>query len=555
MKHINIITIIFVIGAVLFTCTLLFNPTVLGITAKDTLYENTLFDKDEITTVNITISDEDWADMLENPLEEEFHLCDITINGETYESIAIRTKGMTSLSSVANSDSDRFSFKIKADEYVSGQSFDGLDEFVLNNIYQDATYMKEYLSYEMMDYIGVDTPLYSYAAVYINGEYFGLYLIVEALEEDFLDRVYGADYGELYKPESTSGGMGDRTTDEEGEGDQMPGGNMTRMDFGNRTIPDVNMTEMMGQMGGFGGMSGSGGGADLVYSDDDSESYSQIFDNAATDTSKSDENQVITALKNLNEGTDLETYVDVDEVLRYFAANTALVNLDSYVSSMKHNYYLYEDDGQISILPWDFNLAFGSYGNSDASGAVNFPIDTPVASGVSLEERPLIGVLLETEEYTELYHAYLERIATEFYGESFTKRIAAIDSLISDYVESDPTAFYTYEEYQTAIVTLAEYGDLRAESILGQLNGTIPSTEEGQTENPDLLVDVSGLNFSAMGSMGGLDAKQTTLAKQTEGLRVGGGGGMGGGDRNTMDFENMTMPEGMTLPEGFTAPA
>lgn len=536
MKHINIITIILVTGAVLFTCTLMFNPTVLGITAKDTLYESTLFDKDGITTVNITISDEDWADMLENPLEEEFHLCDITINGETYESIAIRTKGMTSLSSVANSDSDRFSFKIKADEYVSGQSFDGLDEFVLNNIYQDATYMKEYLSYEMMDYIGVDTPLYSYAAISINGEHFGLYLMVEALEEDFLDRVYGADYGELYKPESMSGKMGDWTTD--GEGGQMPGGNMTQMDFGNRTMPDVNMTEMMGQMGGggFGGMSGSGGGADLVYTDDESESYSQIFDNAVTKISTSDEKRIITALKNLNEGTDLETYVDVDEVLRYFAANTALVNLDSYVSSMKHNYYLYEDDGQISILPWDFNLAFGSYGNSDASGAVNFPIDTPVANGVSLDERPLIGVLLENEEYTELYHAYLEKIATEFYGDSFDERIAAIDSLISDYVESDPTAFCTFEEYKAGIQTLAEYGDLRAESILGQLNGTIPSTEEGQSENPDLLVDASDLNFSAMGSMGG-------------------GGGMGGGDREMMNFENMTMPEGMTLPEGFAAPA
>ena len=511
MKHINTITIFLIAGAVLFTCMLMFNPAVLGIAAKDTLYESTLFDKDGITTVNITISDENWADMLENPLEEEFHICDITVNGETYDSVGIRTKGMTSLSSVARSDSDRYSFKIKADEYVSGQSFDGLDEFVLNNLYQDATYMKEYLSYEMMDHIGVDTPLYSYAAVYINGEYFGLYLMVEALEEDFLDRVYGADYGELYKPESTSGEMGDRTTGEEGDRMQeMPGGNMTQMDFGNRTMPDVNITEMTGQMeqmggggGGFGGMSASGGGADLVYTDDDLDSYTQIFDNAVTDVKKSDEKRVVTALKSLNEGTDLETYADVDEVLRYFAANTALVNLDSYVSSMKHNYYLYEKDGQISILPWDFNLAFGAYGTSGASDAVNFPIDTPVASGVSLEDRPLIGVLLEDGEYTEPYHAYLKRIATEFYGDSFTERIAAIDALIGNYVASDPTAFYTYDEYKTAIVTLAEYGDLRAESILGQLDGTIPSTEEGQSENADLLVDVSGLNFSAMGSMGG----------------------------------------------------
>ena len=551
MKYINIITIILIVGAAIFTCILMFNPTILDITEKGTLYESTLFDKDEITTVNITISDENWADIQENPLEEEYHLCDITINGDTYESVAIRTKGASSLSSVSSSDSDRYSFKIKADEYVGGQSFDGLDEFVLNNCYLDTTYMKEYLSYEMMDYIGVDTPLYSYAAISINGEYFGLYMMVEAPEEDFLERLYGSDYGELYKPDSISGQMGGQM----GVGDIMPDAavnttafdnqidmttfNMTGMPAMNITMggqmgageimPDAivnttafdnqtdrttfNMTDrpamnmmmpaMGGAAGGVGSMSESGGGADLVYTDDDTDSYSQIFDNAVTDTSTSDEKRVITALKNLNEGTDLETYVDVDEVLRYFAANTAVVSLDSYVSSMKHNYYLYEDDGQISILPWDFNQGFGGFGISEASEAVNFPIDTPVASGISLEDRPLIGVLLENEDYTELYHAYLEQIATGFYGDSFDERIAAIDTLISDYVESDPTAFYTYDEYQTAIQTLSEYGDLRAESILGQLNGTIPSTEVEQTANPDLLVDTSGLNFSSMGSTGG----------------------------------------------------
>jgi len=564
MKYINIITIILVVGAVLFTCTLMFNPTILDITEKSTLYESTLFDKDEIMTVNITISDENWADILENAMAEEYHLCDITINGETYESVAIRTKGASSLSSVSSSESDRFSFKIKADEYVGGQSFDGLDEFVLNNCYLDATYMKEYLSYEMMDYIGVDTPLYSYAAISINGEYFGLYMMVEAPEEDFLERLYGSDYGELYKPESVGGdqmGAGDIMPDaadvmnlqeipDAANVMDMPGG-VNTMALDNQTdLTTFNMTDMpamdmmmpdmdaaAGRAAGGGGaagigMSESGGGADLVYTDDDTESYSQIFDNAVTDTSKSDEKRVITALKNLNEGTDLETYVDVDEVLRYFAANTALVNLDSYAGSLKHNYYLYEDDGQISILPWDFNQAFGGFGINEASEAVNFPIDTPVASGVSLEDRPLIGVLLENEEYTELYHTYLEQIATGFYGDSFDERIAAIDAMISDYVESDPTAFYTYDEYQTAILTLAEYGDLRAESILGQLNGTIPSTEAEQNANPDLLVDASDLDFTAMGSMGG----------------------GGGGDREMIDLENMTIPEEMILPEGFAAP-
>ena len=83
-------------------------------------------------------------------------------------------------------------------------------------------------------------------------------------------------------------------------------------------------------------------------------------------------------IKNLNEGTDLEKYLDVDEILRYFAVNTFLVNLDSYAGSMKHNYYLYEENDIFQILPWDFNLSFAGFQMNDGKKAINFPIDSPV---------------------------------------------------------------------------------------------------------------------------------------------------------------------------------
>ena len=64
----------------------------------------------------------------------------------------------------------------------------------------------------------------------------------------------------------------------------------------------------------------------------------------------------------INNGGDIEKYIDVDEMLRYFAVNTALVNLDSYQGNMKHNYYLYEQNGVFSIIPWDYNMSFGGFG-------------------------------------------------------------------------------------------------------------------------------------------------------------------------------------------------
>lgn len=81
---------------------------------------------------------------------------------------------------------------------------------MINNVYQDATYMKEYISYDLMYYLGVPTPLVIYVNISINGEPFGLYVIIEAVEEDFVSRIFCADHGHLCKPESmdNAGGGG-----------------------------------------------------------------------------------------------------------------------------------------------------------------------------------------------------------------------------------------------------------------------------------------------------------------------------------------------------------
>ena len=60
-------------------------------------------------------------------------------------------------------------------------------------------------------------------------------------------------------------------------------------------------------------------------------------------------------------------------------------------------------------------------------------------------------------------------------------------ALISPYVEKDPTAFCTYEEFLKGADTLKEFCLLRAESIRGQLDGSIPSTSEGQTADSSAL--------------------------------------------------------------------
>ena len=77
--------------------------------------------------------------------------------------------------------------------------------------------------------------------------------------------------------------------------------------------------------------------------------------------------------------------------------------MDSYYSNLKHNYYLYENNGQLTILPWDLNLAFGGFQNADADEAVNSAIDTPMGGRLEAS-RPLFSKLMEVPEYKTLYH-------------------------------------------------------------------------------------------------------------------------------------------------------
>jgi len=134
---------------------------------------------------------------------------------------------------------------------------------------------------------------------------------------------------------------------------------------------------------------------------------------------------------------------------------------------------------------------------------VNFPIDTPV-SGVNMEDRPLLNKLLEVDEYRARYHDYLWEITEGYFGSGkFENTIAELDARINQYVKNDVSALFTYEQYEASLPVLAELGRLRAQSIRGQLEGTIPSTSSGQNADRSSLIDASNINLSALGSMMG----------------------------------------------------
>ena len=165
----------------------------LGVTME---YSSKLFDTDEILSIHIIMDDAEWSEMLSDAISETYSQCDVEINGEMFYRVGIRPKGNTSLTAIASDpDTDRYSFKLEFDQYVEGRSCYGLDKLILNNSYADATSMKEALIYDMYQYLNTDASLYNYARISVNGEYWGVYLALEAVEDSFMLRNYGTENG------------------------------------------------------------------------------------------------------------------------------------------------------------------------------------------------------------------------------------------------------------------------------------------------------------------------------------------------------------------------
>lgn len=449
--------------------------------------------------------------------------------GLVYENVAIRGKGNTSLTQVEQYGNSRYSFKVEFDHYDNALNYYGLDKLSLNNLIQDNTMLKDYLCYQLMGSFGVDAPLCCFVYITVNGEDWGLYLAVEGVEESFLQRNYGSGYGELYKPDSQSmgGGRGNGGAFSLGDWQQEAAGETGGGAAGSQdtfpAAPDGLDSGFPGQEGFSPGTEGEmpeggapelpedpeGGGFSmgsddtaLLYTDDAYSSYQNIFDNAKTDVTDSDKDRLIASLKQLNAQENLEKVVDVEEVIRYFVVHNFVCNFDSYTGSMIHNYYLYEEDGQLSMIPWDYNLAFGGFlGSSDATALVNYPIDTPVSGG-TVDSRPMLAWIFSSEEYTQLYHQYFSQFLAEWFDSgAFAQAFQQVVDLITPYVEKDPTKFCTTEEFQAGVEALEDFCLLRAQSVQGQLEGAIPSTDDGQSADSSSLVDASSVDISAMGTM------------------------------------------------------
>ncbi|HOM60835.1 MAG TPA: CotH kinase family protein [Anaerohalosphaeraceae bacterium] len=147
---------------------------------------------------------------------------------------------------------------------------------------------------------------------------------------------------------------------------------------------------------------------------------------------------------------EIEKVLDVDQVLRFLAVSVMLVHLDNYIG-MGHNYYLYEMNGRFTILPWDLNMAFGTFRMGFFQQDIaDFYIDEPVTD--SLESRPLVRRLLAHPAYLQRYHQYLQELLDGPFAEGqIESRIDQLAALVRPYVEKDELKFFTLDDFEKGL--------------------------------------------------------------------------------------------------------
>lgn len=420
-----------------------------------------LFSSDDVFTVKIQVESGGWDAMMARPKEEQYYKADMTFNGALITEVGFRTKGQGSLNTVSalpasSPSAHRHGFKIDVKEYKD-QKFMGMKKLVLNNSFSDPSMMRDVMAYKLMRDAGVPAPETSFVDLWVNDEHLGLYQLIEAIDTEFLEKNFIDDKENDFK------------------GDLYKGELFTT----------------------------------LNWVDDQPRSYASLELKTNEETLGTPEESVnlIRFLDSINH-TNTLNYVDTDIMVRYLAASVLNGNMDSHIGPTANNFYLYHhvSTDTFTLLPWDYNLAYGMWGDgvsgigggfgggfggggfgggaAPSCRVLDHVIDNPVND--TSASRPLIDRLLEDPAVKNAYHAQLQSLLnTAFNPRLLETEIMRMADLIDPYVKADPTKFFTYEEWRSSLTTdMPENTNIqggRGAGIYGPAPGLIPYIRERAT--------------------------------------------------------------------------
>ncbi len=386
-----------------------------------------------------------WDTLVSNYAVDAYTSCEMIFDGTVLPSTGVRFKGNSSY----NNASQKKSFKVDVNEFVASQDYDGIKKFNLNNGFKDPTFIREKLTLDYMNRHGIHAPRCTYARVYLNNVYWGLYLIVEDVNSKFLSQHFGNNNGNLFK------------------GD--PSG-------------------------------------DLRWYGSTFSSYTSHYE--LDETTTNDWQDLIDLISVINTTpattfySTLETKLFGQDAINNMVINNIFVNLDSYCGS-GHNYYIYQDStaGVFRWIPWDENETFGNFNMGMTPTqlknlAYDF-VDQP-------NNRPLATKMLADATYHQMYINAFCYLMQDFSNTNLDPYIDSLANQIRTDVYADPNKFYTNQNFEDNmtidivgsgpnggnILGLKNFISARRSSLETQLApfGCYLSVEDLSPSEPTLLV-------------------------------------------------------------------
>jgi len=379
-----------------------------------------------IRKIEIFFNEPNWDDTLDvyyaNDIGERLIADSILIDGISDQDVGVKYKGNSSY----NVNNAKNPISIKLDYVHNGQSIDGYNVLKLSNGFKDPTFVREVLGYEMArEYMPASKA--TYANVFINGAWNGLYTLVQSVDDDFLNEHFYERKGPFFKVDNT-----------------------------NVTVA---------------GCPGGPNGIWKYYSD--TNCLKKAYEMQSTD----DWTPLGNFLDTLNNYfTEVESVLDIDRTLWMLAYNNLLVGLDGPVNAIPHNFYMFQDNNKrFSPILWDMNMTFGTFTN----GFNPPPIPTDLQQldifhGSTNAQNRMTVQMFSDDRYKRMYIAHMRTIMNEqFVNNNYYNRALQLQSIIDSSVNADPNLFYTYNDFTTNLTNVVGGGPNGIIGITELMNGRV----------------------------------------------------------------------------------
>jgi hypothetical protein len=381
--------------------TLLFTLTVMFVSAQlDHPEDGLLFLQDEVARVDVLLPEDSFNLMYDDIPYGSTHEFEATFiyttsfSVDTIFPVGFRLRGNTSLFSAKKS------FKVSFNTFESGSQFQGVEKLNLNGEHNDVSVMRAKLCWEMYRDIGVPASRTSHVEVYVNGEYMGIYLNVEHIDEEFIKKRYTDKVGNLYKC------LWPATLEYLG-----PEPDAYKLTSNGRRVYELKTN----------------------LERDDYSRFARFM-------------EVLHNTSDEEFACSIERVFNVDDYLKVAALDVLTGNWDGYIVN-KNNYYLYENSltGRMEYIPYDLDNTLGvDWFGFDWTNRDIYNWD--------FQERPLYERLMGTQRFREQFSHYIQEFCSTLFDlDPIGSRVTEITELISDHVQADgyyPLSWgFSYEDF------------------------------------------------------------------------------------------------------------